>query len=302
MVYQQKGETINVKRELQPLVEAFRKRKLQVDPLLKIGIIVTLYQTNEILKQTSNQKGLVGLLEADKRLSREAGLHRTLATWYTQKQDWPAALQALQKGLANENRWDRYNRHENRTAYVALMEQIRAENRQREEENAFFHTWGSLGTACRNCNFEEQPSSWSDWRALQKMEGGYNSDEDDDDDDLIVESGTTLSSALQKALENVDESEGDDLPHLASENIPGTSNEMDDAKEKKEDDEEEDDEVLSHVEAVTSVKLTNDVLKWLKNADARFRGLFVKKIERLMRGERSHKLSKGLEGCESKIL
>uniref|UniRef100_A0A7S3L325 UvrD-like helicase ATP-binding domain-containing protein n=3 Tax=Amphora coffeiformis TaxID=265554 RepID=A0A7S3L325_9STRA len=53
--------------------------------------------------------------------------------------------------------------------------------------------------------------------------------------------------------------------------------------------------------AVTSVKLTGDVLKWLKSADARFRGLFVKKVSRLTRGERSHKLTKGLEGCQSKI-
>jgi hypothetical protein len=48
-------------------------------------------------------------------------------------------------------------------------------------------------------------------------------------------------------------------------------------------------------------QVTHHVCKFLKNGDAKFREIFVKKIKQLGKGERSHKLQKPLQGCESVI-
>lgn len=52
----------------------------------------------------------------------------------------------------------------------------------------------------------------------------------------------------------------------------------------------------------TSIMYTDTVMKWLKTrADGKYRGLFVKRIQQLSRGERSRILAKRLKGCKNTI-
>ena len=48
-------------------------------------------------------------------------------------------------------------------------------------------------------------------------------------------------------------------------------------------------------------QVTTHVVKFIKNGDAKYREIFVKKMKQLAKGERSHKLQKPLKGCESII-
>jgi len=48
-------------------------------------------------------------------------------------------------------------------------------------------------------------------------------------------------------------------------------------------------------------QVTSHVTKFLKTGDTKYREIFVKKITQLAKGERSHKLQKPLQGCESVI-
>jgi hypothetical protein len=47
--------------------------------------------------------------------------------------------------------------------------------------------------------------------------------------------------------------------------------------------------------------ITSHVCKFLKNGDTKYREIFVKKMKQLAKGERSHKLQKPLQGCESVV-
>jgi hypothetical protein len=61
----------------------------------------------------------------------------------------------------------------------------------------------------------------------------------------------------------------------------------------------------SHIEenaaAVLNVEFTETVMKWLQNADSRYREMFSDRIERLAQGERSYMLAKRLKGCTSPV-
>ncbi|KAL7552385.1 hypothetical protein ACHAWF_015633, partial [Thalassiosira exigua] len=48
-------------------------------------------------------------------------------------------------------------------------------------------------------------------------------------------------------------------------------------------------------------QVTSHVVKFMKNGDAKYREIFVKKMKQLAKGERSHKLMKPLKGCSSII-
>lgn len=53
--------------------------------------------------------------------------------------------------------------------------------------------------------------------------------------------------------------------------------------------------------AVINVEFTETVMKWLQNADSRYRIMFSDRIERLAQGERSYMLAKRLKGCTSPV-
>ena len=53
--------------------------------------------------------------------------------------------------------------------------------------------------------------------------------------------------------------------------------------------------------AVLNVEFTETVMKWLQNADSRYRIMFSDRVERLAQGERSYMLCKRLKGCTSPV-
>ena len=55
------------------------------------------------------------------------------------------------------------------------------------------------------------------------------------------------------------------------------------------------------VPSVMNVEFTETVMKWLQNADSRYREMFSDRIERLAQGERSYMLAKRLKGCSSPV-
>ena len=64
----------------------------------------------------------------------------------------------------------------------------------------------------------------------------------------------------------------------------------------------------SHSEQINSepidwsqFQVTSHVVKFMKNGDTKYREIFVKRMKQLAKGERSHKLQKPLQGCESVI-
>jgi hypothetical protein len=260
---------------------------------LKAELILTLQKTNMILGHDPNDTCLT-LLKKDRTVSQQPGVHQALASSCLRKGDQKGALEEIQAGIDGELPWYTRNRNENILQFMTLKGKMDLKEAQQKEKDDFQKTWGDLEGLCLQSNFNEQPCSWSDWRAAHTIEGGLESDDEEEDKNLRAETGERLGTALQRALENVDESESgrpnEDYPILADTVVEDALS----------DDDTE--EIISRVEPVHNVKLTNEVLKWLKSADGRFRELFVKKVERLVRGERSHKLSKGLEGCQSKIL
>ena len=52
---------------------------------------------------------------------------------------------------------------------------------------------------------------------------------------------------------------------------------------------------------VLHVEFTETVMKWLHNADTRYRVMFSNRIERLAQGERSYMLAKRLKGCNNPV-
>ena len=52
---------------------------------------------------------------------------------------------------------------------------------------------------------------------------------------------------------------------------------------------------------VKSIKMTKEVVKWLRQGDNKYREFFVRRIEQLAAGERSRILAKRLTGCETTI-
>lgn len=58
---------------------------------------------------------------------------------------------------------------------------------------------------------------------------------------------------------------------------------------------------IENVAAVLNVEFTETVMKWLQNADSRYRIMFSDRIERLAQGERSYMLAKRLKGCNSPV-
>ena len=299
-LYEYKEDWINLRRTMLPICQAFTQPNnatSQYDPQFKAEVLLRMYNANRKLGKKNATKQILDAVQADVQLRIYPGIHGVLAAEAQHPQE---AMQMMASAVAHEAPWDFANRQKNIDAWLSLQEQMEVQQAQRQEEQIFQDIWGDVIEGCRCRDFSSAPQCWNDWRDAFNIEGGLESDHEEDEEDEEERrhrTGETLATAVQKALENdarQEDTEATALMGIGSNETGFT------AVQEKNDLEGVD--VVEYVEAVTSVMLTNDVLKWLKNADARFRGLFVKKVERLMRGERSHKLSKGLEGCQSKIL
>lgn len=108
---------------------------------------------------------------------------------------------------------------------------------------------------------------------------------DVDEDGNLVDTHEKLNKALAGALEETGDIEND----LQDDDIESDSENI------------EPDNHRSQSIDWSQFQVTHHVTKFIKNGDAKFREIFVKKIKQLGRGERSHKLQKPLQGCESVI-
>lgn len=310
LIYEQKGELTNAKRELLPLCTALteshggNENNLNVDPEFKAEVLLKMCQINQALGNRDAARKLAVAIQADPQLRCYPGIHRPLAEWQSNQQQSPErALQTLLTAVTHEAPGDVQNRHNNMEALLLLREHMELTRAERAEMDTFLRVWGNVADDLKFRNFGKSPQSWSAWRDAFAVEGGMESDDEDDEreEGPLQQTDETLASALQKALKT-DEWEGGHTEESETSTLAVSElTESDETTEQGGDDARTENEIVKRVEAVESVMLTNDVLKWLKHADARFRGLFVKKVDRLMRGERSRTLSKGLDWCKSII-
>lgn len=132
------------------------------------------------------------------------------------------------------------------------------------------------------------PPSLTGW-ALVRDE--INMKKMEDEDENMAETDEKLSKALAGALEEEDEVEDE---YIQDEDESDTEddamrNTIIEAQEK-----------LAMIDW-SQFQVTSHVCKFLKTGDTKYREIFVKKITQLAKGERSHKLQKPLQGCESVI-
>jgi hypothetical protein len=112
-----------------------------------------------------------------------------------------------------------------------------------------------------------------------------------DEDGNLAETDEKLNKALAGALEEDDEVEDELVEDEVESDLEDVvmENNIIDAQDK-----------LSMIDW-SQFQVTSHVCKFLKTGDTKYREIFVKKITQLAKGERSHKLQKPLQGCESVI-
>lgn len=300
LVLEKQGKLSQACEELKRYETALRKKQQQnmVNAEIKAEFLLLLRRVEAGLDLHTASKFVQAVL-SDRRLRQYPGINREIAKIHQQKGDIPNALISIKSGIVHETMWNLSNQDDNVKMLCRLTEEMELAESQRREEEAFGKVWGDVLEACNKKNFDIDPTSWGDLRDMFNLQGGMESDDEDEFDEKVDE---TLNIAAMNALRLADNDESESHHETDAPAAPPREDMLTEVDanidEEKADGEPEN---ITYVDAVSSIKLTNDVLKWIKNADARFRGLFVKKVHRLARGERSHKLSKGLEGCQSKI-
>ncbi len=123
--------------------------------------------------------------------------------------------------------------------------------------------------------------------ALVRDEVNMKKAEEEDED--MAEIDEKLSKAQAGALEEEDEVEDESIEEESDLEDDTMKNNIIEAQEK-----------LAMIDW-SQFQVTSHVRKFLKNGDTKYREIFVKKMTQLAKGERSHKLQKPLQGCESVI-
>lgn len=130
------------------------------------------------------------------------------------------------------------------------------------------------------------PPSLTGW-ALVRDE--INMKKAEEEDEHMAETDEKLSKALAGALEEEDEVEDEVIEDESDLEDEMMKNNAIEAQEK-----------LAMIDW-SQFQVTSHVCKFLKTGDTKYREIFVKKMTQLAKGERSHKLQKPLQGCESVI-
>ncbi len=142
-----------------------------------------------------------------------------------------------------------------------------------------------------------QLPNWTAIRSEQRFIKRADYDYDDD----FNETNKLLEDALNQAMEEGGQDQDQDL-NLEAEETSLSDN------EDENDIEGDEDESPSNVAAIpsfgqhTKIRFTSDAVKWIKQGDAKYVSFFIKKMERLSRGDRSHKLAKALVGPKNKVI
>lgn len=135
------------------------------------------------------------------------------------------------------------------------------------------------------------PQSLSGWAFVRD---GFNmkKTEEFDEDGNLAETDEKLNKALAGALAESHNDSEDDT----------TDEEVD----SDEDDKPENNKMMGTNNEIPKIdwsqfQVTHHVCRFLKRGDKAYREIFVKKMKQLAKGERSHKLQKPLQGCQSVI-
>ncbi len=140
----------------------------------------------------------------------------------------------------------------------------------------------------------------SNWTAI-RSEQRFIKRADYDYDDEFTETNKLLEDALNQAMEESGQDQDQDL-NLEAEETSLSDNEddhnIDDDGDKTSPNAPSTPSFGEH----TKIRFTSDAVKWIKQGDAKYVGFFIKKMERLSRGDRSHKLAKALVGPKNKVI
>lgn len=255
---------------------------------------------------------------------RPAKAHQPLALTYKAMGKMEEARKVVNRAIFYEEPWNPDNKDANIKLFDDFSTEIRAEEVRREMEVTFLETWGRLLEALDGA----ADSSTVSWADVKKQSYDIFAEEEGDDDlrdgggEVVNRSETAqrLQAAAVSALtmpeselstsEDIDamdaNGDADTAIELANgdtdvdmlEEVAAGTNEEDfhDAVQ----DEEVDEALLVRLDRI---KLTNEVLKWLKHSDSKFRGIFVDKLEILaaVDGIEGRKNKKRLVGFNTKI-
>jgi hypothetical protein len=111
-----------------------------------------------------------------------------------------------------------------------------------------------------------------------------------DELDDLLETEKVLGSAASTALEEGENDVDDEYDESDNKDYIGTSMSDRIAIENN-----------NLISAETTIHLTSDVVKWIRQSDGKFRELFVRRIKQLQKGDRSRILAKSLKGSKSII-
>jgi len=158
----------------------------------------------------------------------------------------------------------------------------------KESSNQFLSVWDE---ALRECLSIIDPiQSYKSWETLKEFQYDYTGQLDlIDDDDMISDRIQMLSVATEKALMEISEP---------------SANDADDSTEKSDSwaaAVDTPDDKYDGADCFKRIKLTRDVVKWLRVADPKYKDFFVRRVQQLSSGESGRKLAKRLVGCQSLI-
>ena len=159
--------------------------------------------------------------------------------------------------------------------------------RRLEDSQRFLPIWGKFLDSYHDYGQDyvcsKTQSSWSDIREkLMDINVGLN-------DEFRQDTNERLSSALEKALQQVEE-----VGDIISEDVDCDEIfvEDDDANESLH---------AFHTDQWLSFQVTSHVVKFLQQGDKKYRSFFVRRMQQLARGERSRILQKALKGSKTLV-
>jgi hypothetical protein len=203
--------------------------------------------------------------------------------------DMEEARRGVNRALFYEEPWNPANKDENKKLFDTLSVEIREEEERRRKEEAFMEVWEPVLRLVENDDSAREERTWSD----VKVKGYDMFDDDEANAELMDETAQKLEAAAVSALTVADqEPTQDEIDTAESEVDSGDTGLITDETE-----------VRATLVQFDHIKLTDSVMKWLKQSDSKFRGLFVDKITRLAAadGPDGRKYMKRLAGCKSRI-
>ena len=218
------------------------------------------------------------------------GVHLEYARILEQQGYLEEARSQCLKGSLLEDPWDSFHVQKNTSHAERLLDQINRRDELRMLEDEFLRTWGEILEYTKTEEFSEAPKTWSIIQIRFELSGGDESD--DEEGELKAHTASRLlratEAAARKTGQDDDVTENDDEVELNADGIEDVVI-------------EENVVPVTNPSAYGSIKLTKEVLKWLKEADSKFKELFIKKIEKLAQGDWGFTTAKLLKGSNTKI-